>query len=83
MHTTRIAGKFGSLANRENIAKFKSSLIGASVSEPHTSESNWDFSYMYYFLTTVVPYILNTNAIAVGHMRTVRYLYSLVSLTAS
>ena len=26
-------------------------LIGASVSEPHTSESNWDFS----FLAFVVP----------------------------
>ena len=25
------------------------SIIGASVSEPHTSESNWDFSYIYIF----------------------------------
>ena len=47
-------------------------IIGASVSEPHTSESNWDFSYMYYFLTYVL-YILNTNAIAAGHMWTVRF----------
>ena len=37
-------------------------LIGASVSEPHTSESNWDFSYIIiiiFFLAYVVPYILN------------------------
>ena len=33
-------------------------IIGASVSEPHTSESNWDFSYIF-FLAYVVPYILN------------------------
>ena len=69
--------------NRQNIAKFKSPLNGASMSESHTSESNWDFSYMYYFLTYVVPYILNANVIATGRMRTVRFLYSLVSLTAS
>ena len=25
-------------------------LIGASVSEPHTSESNWDFSYIIYYI---------------------------------
>ena len=24
----------------------KMKIIGASVSEPHTSESNWDFSYI-------------------------------------
>ena len=24
-------------------------IIGASVSEPHTSESNWDFSYILLF----------------------------------
>ena len=23
-------------------------VIGASVSEPHTSESNWDFSYFFW-----------------------------------
>ena len=35
-------------------------LIEASVSESHTSESNWDFSYIIiYFLVYVVPYILN------------------------
>ena len=25
-------------------------IIGASVSEPHTSESNWDFSYIIYYI---------------------------------
>jgi len=30
-------------------------LVGASVSEPHTSELNCDFLYMYYYLSYVVP----------------------------
>ena len=25
-------------------------IVGASVSEPHTSESNWDFSYNIYYI---------------------------------
>ena len=37
-----------------------SNMIGASVSKPHTSESNSDFSYVIIFLMYVVPYILNT-----------------------
>jgi len=35
-------------------------LIGAIVSEPHTSELNCDFIYIYYYyLAYVVPYILD------------------------
>ena len=33
-------------------------VIGASVSESHTSELNCDFSYIYY-LAYIVPYILD------------------------
>ena len=43
-----------------NVSSFYSKtpmIIGASVSEPHTSELNCDFSYIYY-LAYVVPYIL-------------------------
>ena len=50
---------FGGLANRQNIAKFKFALIGASVSEPHTTVFNCDFSW-YYILSYVVPYILDS-----------------------
>ena len=34
-------------------------LFGASVSEPHTCLFNCDFSYIIYYLSYVVPYILN------------------------
>ena len=34
-------------------------LIGASVSEPHTSLFYCDFSYIIYFLVYVVPYLLD------------------------
>ena len=33
-------------------------VVGARVSEPHTSELNCDFSY-YYYLAYVVPYIVD------------------------
>ena len=37
-------------------------LIGASVSEPHISELNCDFSFIYihyYYLAYIVPHILD------------------------
>ena len=68
------------------LLKFVRNLIGASVSEPHTSELNRDFSYIItYFLAYVVPYILNAVIYrdSRGPLADVRFSYSLVSLTAS
>ena len=45
--------KFGSVNNESHL-----SVIGASVSEPHTSEFYCNFSYIF-FLSYVVPYILD------------------------
>ena len=47
---------------KEEGVYFSRVMIGASVSEPHSSESNWDFSYIIiyiYFLAYIVPYLLN------------------------
>ena len=43
-------------------------VIGVNVSEPNTSESNWDFSYIIFWRIYVVLYIFNA-AIGVGCMR--------------
>ena len=57
-------------------------VIGASVSEPHTSESNWDFSFSG-VRRSVYSQRCNFNATVVGRVRTVSKIsYSLVSLTA-
>ena len=33
---------------------FNTTVIGASVSEPHTSESNWDFSYIIIIIIIII-----------------------------
>ena len=50
-------------------------IIGASVSEPHTSESNWNFLYIFFSCTFRIFSTLYFNVIATGHMRTVSKIF--------
>ena len=56
INSTHLAHQFAKFARYYTLQ-----MIGASVSEPHTSESNWDFSYIIFWrrLAYVIPYILN------------------------